>query len=60
MREITYLIYIIFWECFVLGGGAYVVFVLDRSAWWMILAVALAGCAYRPSMWIHGKDVLFK
>jgi len=60
MKEITYLIYIIFWETFILGGGAYIVFGLGNSGWWFALACVLSGLAYRPSMWIHGKDILFK
>lgn len=56
MRAITYLIYILFWESLTLGGSAYVVFVLDRSGWWMLLGIALATCAYRPEMWMDGKS----
>jgi hypothetical protein len=56
MRAITYLIYIIFWELLTIGGSAYIVFVLDRSAWWMLLGVFMAGLAYRPQMWMDGKS----
>ena len=56
MREVTYLIYIILWEGLVLGGAGYAVFVLDRSAWWMLVAVVIGGCAYSPTKWIHGRD----
>lgn len=56
MREITYLIYIILWEGFILGGTAYVVFVLDHSGLWFLLAVWLSSAAYSPRKWIHGKE----
>lgn len=56
MKEITYLIYIIFWESLTMVGTAYVVFGLDYSAWWWLLGILLSGCAYRPEMWMHGKS----
>jgi hypothetical protein len=55
VNAITYLIYIIFWELLTLGGSSYVVFVLERSGWWMFLGIILGGCAYKPGLWIHGK-----
>lgn len=56
MKEITYLIYIVFWESLIFGGTFYVVFWLNHSGWWFILAVILGGSAYSPSKWIHGRD----
>ena len=48
---ITYLIYIVFYETMILGGCAYVVFFLNRSGWWFLLAVLLSGSAYSPDKW---------
>ena len=48
---ITYMIYIILWEALVIGGFGYVVFVLNRSGWWMLLAVLLSASAYKPKSW---------
>lgn len=56
MREITYLIYIIFWGTLVFGGTGYVVFVLDNSGWWFALALVIGGSAYSPLKWIHGRN----
>jgi len=56
MREITYLIYIILWEAMIFGGTFYAVFVLDHSAWWVLAATLIGGCAYSPLKWIHGID----
>jgi len=57
MKEITYLIYIVFWESMIFGGTGYAVFILDRSGWWFLLAAFLGGLAYSPLKWIHGKDL---
>lgn len=51
MNSLTYLVYIIWWEIFTLGGGAYIVFWKGGSAFWMLLAVFLSGSAYRPTTW---------
>ena len=56
MRELTYLIYIIFWEGLIFGGTGYAVFVLDRSGWWFALAIIIACSAYSPLRWIHGQS----
>lgn len=56
MKELTYLIYIIFWESLIFGGTGYAVFVLGHSGWWFVLAIILGGSAYSPMKWIHGKD----
>jgi len=48
---ITYMIYIIAWEALVIGGCAYVVFGLNRSGWWFVLAVILSGASYSPKKW---------
>jgi nitrate reductase NapE component len=48
---ITYMIYIILWEALVIGGFGYAVFVLNRSGWWMLLAVLLSASAYKPKSW---------
>ena len=57
MKEITYLIYIVFWESMIFGGTGYAVFVLDRSGWWFLLAALLGGLAYSPLKWIHGQNL---
>jgi hypothetical protein len=54
MKEITYLIYIVFWESLVFGGIGYAVFFQDRSGWWFLLAILLGGMVYSPLKWIHG------
>jgi len=56
MKEITYLIYIIFWEGLIFGGIGYIVFGLGNSYWFILLAVFLGGLAYTPAKWIHGKE----
>ena len=48
---ITYMIYIILWEALIIGGFGYVVFGLNRSGWWMLLAVLLSASAYKPKSW---------
>jgi hypothetical protein len=55
MKELTYLIYIVFWASLLFGGTGYAVFVLGHSGWWFALATILATCSYSPSKWIHGK-----
>ncbi|CAB4130892.1 hypothetical protein UFOVP123_42 [uncultured Caudovirales phage] len=57
MKEITYLVYIIFFEGMIWCGTGYAVFVLDRSGWWFAFALLVAGAAYSPLKWIHGKEV---
>ena len=59
MREVTYLIYIIFWESMVFGGIGFAVFVLDRSGWWLLVAATLSMMAYSPASWIHGQTSTF-
>lgn len=56
MKYFTYLVYIVLWEGFIIGGGAYVVFVLDRSPWWLAAALIVATMAYKPQNWIHGES----
>jgi len=51
MKVISYLIYLIFWEVFVLGGFTYLVFFKDANPWWMLLAVVLSGAALSPETW---------
>jgi hypothetical protein len=57
MRVITYLIYIVLFEGLVWCGTGYAVFVLDRSGWWFVLAILIAGAAYPPERWIDGKKL---
>lgn len=56
MKEITYLVYIIFWEGLIFGGTGYAVFVLGESEVWFVLAVFLGFSAYSPMKWIHGIE----
>ena len=51
---VTYLLYVVWWDAVLFGGAGYVVFWLDRSPWWFLLAVILSGCSYTPGQWIHG------
>jgi hypothetical protein len=53
MKELTYLIYIIFWEGMIFGGTGYVVFSMGFSGWWFLIAIFIGGCAYPPERWIH-------
>jgi hypothetical protein len=51
MKALTYLIYIVLWEIFTLGGCTYLVFFRSASPWWYVLAVILSGSAYPPAQW---------
>ena len=51
MKEITYLIYIIFWELLCFVPIFYAVFLLDKSGWWFVLAIYLSQAAYSPYKW---------
>jgi len=49
-----YLIYIIVmfvWLAFLYAGAAYVVFWLDRTAWWFALPVFLSFCQISTKSW---------
>jgi hypothetical protein len=48
---ITYLIYIVFWYGLVIGGCAYVVFWLNHSGWWFLLAIILGDFGFSPKEW---------
>ena len=51
MKEVTYLIYIIFWESLIFGGTGYIVFGLGYSGWWLLAAVFLGGfCVYKKGV----------
>lgn len=56
MKYATYLIYIVLWEAFIFGGAGYAVFWRGFSGWWMLAAAFVAGLAYSPGKWIHGKS----
>jgi hypothetical protein len=61
MKEITYLIYIIFWETLCLAPVFYAVFWLDKSGWWFLLAIYLSQAAYSPYKWgIEGAKPTLK
>lgn len=51
MITTSYLIYIVLFETLIFGGCGYAVFIKNRSGWWFLLAVLIAGCAYSPSDW---------
>ena len=55
MKELTYLIYTIFWGATIFGGTGYAVFVLGHSGWWFAVAIMIGCMAYSPMKWIHGK-----
>jgi len=48
---ITYLLYCIFWLGLTIGGCGYIVFVLDYSGAWFVLAILLGGSIYKPYRW---------
>jgi len=54
LKEITYLIYIIFWESLIFGGIGYAVFFRGFSGWWFLAAIFIGGLAYTPERWIWG------
>jgi hypothetical protein len=56
MKYFTYLVYIVLWEGLIFGGAGYAVFWLGHSAWWILAALFVGGCAYSPMKWIHGID----
>ncbi len=51
MIQITYLIYIVFWESLIFGGGFYLVLERNWSPWWLVLSLILSLVAYSPSKW---------
>jgi hypothetical protein len=51
MKEITYLIYIIFWETVCFAPVFCAVFWLNKSGWWFLLAIYLSQAAYSPYKW---------
>lgn len=48
---ITYLIYIIVWDCGLIGGCTYLVFWKGISGYWFFLAVILSFCGFKPKHW---------
>ena len=56
---ITYLIYIVIYECLVLGGTAFIIVEYNRSGWWMLLGILMSTGAYKPSAWaeMYKKDI---
>jgi len=53
MKSFTYLVYILLWEGFTIGGCCYVVFGLNQSGWWFLLAIAFSVMAYSPEVWAN-------
>lgn len=51
LLALTYMVYIIVYECLVIGGCAYIVFWKGYSGWWFVLAVLMSAGAYKPSAW---------
>lgn len=41
-EALAFVVYSILFEAMVWGGWFWIVFVMDRSAWWTILAIALS------------------
>lgn len=56
MKYATYLIYVILYEGFFVGGTGYVVFWMGYSGWWFVLAVLFSAGIVGPMKWIHGVD----
>lgn len=50
MKYLTYLVYIVIYETFCLGGAVYLK-LTGHSWWWIILGVYLSSAAYSPSRW---------
>lgn len=48
---VTYLIYIIIWDCGLIAGCSYLVFYKGHSGWWFLLAIYLAGSCMKPKHW---------
>ena len=51
MREITYLIYIVFWLSLIVGGTGVAVFALGYSGWWWLLSFVLLSTTITPANW---------
>lgn len=51
MKYLTYLIYILIFETFTLGGSIYLVAFQHRSWLWLILGIYLSASAYSPERW---------
>lgn len=51
MKELTYLIYIVFWELLCFAPVFYAVFWKDASGLWFLLAIMLSQSAYTPDKW---------
>lgn len=47
-KLILFLIYTILWQGMVWYGFYHIVFVLGKSAWWVVLAIVLAGSQFKP------------
>jgi len=47
---IRYLIYIIVWDCLIVGIFSYAVFILGHSGWWFVLAVCMSRASV-SSLW---------
>lgn len=55
MKYMTYLIYVVLWMGFCIGGCAYLVFWRGESGWWFVLAIYLAAGGYNPRRW-YGSE----
>lgn len=55
MKELTYIIYIIFWESLVFYSAYVTIVEHGWSAWFLVLFFIMSGAAYPPERWIHGK-----
>lgn len=55
MRALTFLIYIILWDGSILAGTTYLVFWMNESGWWYLLAMVLMSTSFKPGSWIYGK-----
>jgi hypothetical protein len=56
MKQLTYLIYFMYWEGLTFGWISYAVFGLGYSEWYMILAVMLGCWVIKPERW-YGEVV---
>lgn len=54
MKELTYLIYAIFWLSLTIGGAGYAIFWLGYSGWWMLAGLLIACFMIEPKSWFNG------
>lgn len=51
MKSVTYLIYIILFKGVIFSAGYHVVFNLNNSGWWILVAFIVGGTIISPRRW---------